>query len=162
MVEISKTITIKLILLISVVALSSAFFIEYVLGHQPCNLCLLERIPYGLAIILIILNYISKISGKLIILLLILTFIFSLIISTYHFGIEQGFFDESAICGLKDSPELITKEDILNQLAEKKVSCKDVTFRIFGLSLTSINIVLNLLFIIALLKIYTKYEKNRY
>ena len=149
----------EFIFVLSIISLISAFFIEYALGHKPCNLCLLERIPYGLAIILIILNYISKISGKLIILLLILTFIFSLIISTYHFGIEQGFFDESAICGLKESAELITKEDILNQLTEKKVSCKDVTFRIFGLSLTGINIILSLIITIILSKAYIKYEK---
>ena len=149
----------EFIFVLSIISLISAFFIEYALGHKPCNLCLLERIPYGLAIILIILNYISKISGKLIILLLILTFIFSLIISTYHFGIEQGFFDESAICGLKESAELITKEDILNQLAEKKVSCKDVTFRIFGLSLTGINIILSLIITIILSRTYIRYEK---
>ena len=41
----------KIILLFSFVALISAYFIEYVLGHQPCNLCLIERIPYGLSII---------------------------------------------------------------------------------------------------------------
>ena len=149
----------EFIFVLSIISLISAFFIEYALGHKPCNLCLLERIPYGLAIILIISNYIFKISEKLIILLLILTFIFSLIISTYHFGIEQGFFDESAICGLKDSPELITKEDILNQLAEKKVSCKDVTFRIFGLSLTGINIILSLIITIILSRTYIRYEK---
>ena len=149
----------EFIFVLSIVSLISAFFIEYALGHKPCNLCILERIPYGLAIILIISNYISKISEKLIISLLILTFMFSVIISTYHFGIEQGFFDESAICGLKDSTELITKEDILNQLAEKKVSCKDVTFRIFGLSLTGINIILSLIITIILSKAYIKYEK---
>ena len=149
----------EFIFVLSIISLISAFFIEYALGHKPCNLCLLERVPYGLAIILIISNYIFKISEKLIILLLILTFIFSLIISTYHFGIEQGFFDESAICGLKDSPELITKEDILNQLAEKKVSCKDVTFRIFGLSLTGINIIMSLIITIILSRTYIRYEK---
>ena len=57
MVEINKTITLKLIFLISIIALSSAFFIEYVLGYQPCNLCVLERIPYLLALIIIVLNY---------------------------------------------------------------------------------------------------------
>ena len=57
MVEINKTITLKLIFLISIIALSSAFFIEYVLGHQPCNLCVLERIPYLLSLIVIVLNY---------------------------------------------------------------------------------------------------------
>ena len=149
----------EFIFVLSIISLISAFFIEYALGHKPCNLCLLERVPYGLAIILIISNYISKISEKLIISLLILTFMFSVIISTYHFGIEQGFFDESAICGLKDSTELITKEDILNQLTEKKVSCKDVTFRIFGLSLTGINIILSLIITIILLITFIRYEK---
>ena len=149
----------EFIFVLSIISLISAFFIEYALGHKPCNLCILERIPYGLAIILIISNYISKISEKLIISLLILTFMFSVIISTYHFGIEQGFFDESAICGLKNSTELITKEDILNQLTEKKVSCKDVTFRIFGLSLTGINIILSLIITIILLITFIRYEK---
>jgi len=152
----------KIILIFSFAALISAYFIEHALGHQPCNLCLIERIPYGLSIILIITIFIIKENKKFVILLLILNFIFSLSISIYHYGIEQGFFQESAVCGAKILDENITKEDLLKLLVNKTVSCKDVTFRIFGLSLTSINIVLNLLFIIALLKIYTKYEKNRY
>ena len=93
--------------------------------------------------------------------LLILTFIFSFAISFYHYGIEQSFFQESSFCGVKSLPESITKEDLLKQLSEKIISCKDVTFRIFGLSLTSINIVISLLIIITLLKIFKKYEKNK-
>ena len=93
--------------------------------------------------------------------MLIITFIFSLAISFYHYGIEQGFFEESAVCGVKDFSENITKEDLLKQLSEKTVSCKDVTFRILGLSLTSINIVVNIMFIITLMKIYKNYEKNK-
>ena len=150
----------KIILLFSFVALISAYFIEYVLGHQPCNLCLIERIPYGLSIILIITLLVFRKNHKFLILLLILTFIFSLTVSFYHYGIEQGFFQESSICGVSGFNESITKEDLLKQLNEKTVSCKDVTFRIFGLSLTSINIVINLIFIITLLKIFIKYEKN--
>ncbi len=152
---------IKIILLFSFVALISAYFIEYVLGYQPCNLCLIERIPYGLSIILTITLLILKKNQKFLVLLLILTFIFSLTISFYHYGIEQGFFQESSVCGASGFNESITKEDLLKQLNEKTVSCKDVTFRIFGLSLTSINIVINLIFIITLLKIFIKYEKNR-
>ena len=93
--------------------------------------------------------------------LLILTFVFSFAISVYHLGIEQGFFQESAVCDVKNINENLTKEDLLKQLSKKIVSCEDVTFRIFGLSLTSINIVISLLFIITLVKIYTKYEKNK-
>ena len=151
----------KIIFLFSFIALISAFFIEYVLGHQPCNLCLIERIPYILSIIIIMATFIVKKNQKFLVLLLILTFIFSFAISFYHFGIEQGFFQESSVCGVKSLTEIITKEDLLKQLSEKTISCKDVTFRIFGLSLTSINIVISLLFIITLFKIFKEYEKNK-
>ena len=151
----------KLILILSIISLISAYFIEYVLGHKPCNLCLIERIPYGLSIILIITIFVIKKNEKFIVLLLILTSAFSLAISIYHYGIEQGFFQESAVCNTKNFIENITKEDLLKQLNERIVSCKDVTFRIFGYSLTSINVIISLLFIIILSKVYKIYEKNR-
>ena len=151
----------KIILIISLISIISAYFIEYALGHQPCNLCLIERIPYGLSIILISLNYFFKKNKKFIILLLIFIFFFSFAISVYHLGIEQGIFEESAICSLKNTTGIISKEEILKQLQEKAVSCKDVTFRIFGLSLTSINILLNLILIALLIKIYISYEKYK-
>ena len=151
----------KIIFLFSLIAIISAYFIEYILGHQPCNLCLIERIPYGISIILISLTLFLKKNEKFFILLLILTFIFSFAISFYHLGIEQGIFQESAVCGVKDFSENITKEELLNQLNEKIVSCKDVTFRVFGLSLTTINIAISLLFIITLFINYTEYEKNK-
>ncbi len=149
----------KLIFIISLVSIISAYLIEYILGHQPCNLCLIARIPYVLSIILIIGDYILRNNEKIIILLLILTFIFSFLISTYHFGIEQGFFEESAICGLKNAADIINKEELLKILNVKTVSCKDVTFRVFGLSLTSINIIISLIIIIILTRIYKTYEK---
>ena len=151
----------KIIFLFSFIALISAFFIEYVLGHQPCNLCLIERIPYGLSIIIIMAIFLIKKNQKFLVLLLILIFIFSFTISFYHFGIEQGFFQESSVCGVMSLTESITKEELLKQLSEKAISCRDVTFRIFGLSLTSINIVISLLFILTLLKIFNEYEKNK-
>tara|TARA_Y100000768_G_scaffold242489_1_gene183733 strand:+ start:452 stop:937 length:486 start_codon:yes stop_codon:yes gene_type:complete len=151
----------KIIFLFSLIAIISAYFIEYVLGHQPCNLCLIERIPYAISIILISLTLFLKKNEKFFILLLILTFIFSFAISFYHLGIEQGIFQESAVCGVKDFSENITKEELLNQFNEKTVSCKDVTFRVFGLSLTTINIFISLLIIITLTKNYIKYEKNK-
>ena len=149
----------KIIFFISFISLISAFFIEYVLGHQPCNLCLIERIPYGLSIVLIILNFFQKKFEKFTVLLLILIFSFSLLISLYHFGIEQGFFEESSVCGLKNASEIISKEELLKQLQVKNISCKDVTFRIFGFSLTAINILINLILVILLSNIFKNYEK---
>ena len=151
----------KIILSFSFIALIFAYFVELVLGYQPCNLCLIERIPYVLNIILIITTFILKKNENFFVVLLILISIFSFAISSYHYGIEQGFFQESTVCGVKDLTENLTKEDILKQLNEKNISCKDVTFRIFGLSLTSINIVINILFIITLIRIFTRYDKNK-
>ena len=161
MLNLSSKFNIKLIFAISLISIISAYFIEYILGHKPCNLCLIERIPYGLSIILIIINYIFKINEKFLILLLFLIFFFSFFISIYHLGIEQEFFKESAVCGLKELSGSVSKEEILKQLNEITVSCKDVTFKIFGLSLTSINILINLILITLLTKNYINYETKR-
>ena len=149
----------NIIFLISLISIISALFIEYVLGHQPCNLCLIQRIPYGLSIILVILNYFLKKNQQFIILLLILIFFFSFITSFYHFGIEEGFFEESAVCGLKNISNTISKEEILKQLQISSVSCKDVTFRIFGFSLTAFNMIISLILVIFLTNFFKNYEK---
>ena len=160
MAENRKNLLIKLIFLISIIALASAFFIEYKLGHQPCNLCILERIPYLLAIILILLNYKFNHLEKYFLILLIIVFFIATILSLYHLGIEQGLIQESMVCDLKSGSNLLSKEDILKQLQEKSVSCKDVTFKIFGLSLTTYNILISLLITIYTAKIYLSYDKN--
>ena len=149
----------KIIFIISLISIFSAFFIEYILGHQPCNLCLIQRLPYGLSIILLTLNYFSRKNEQFIIILLILIFSFSFIMSFYHYGIEQGFFQESTICGLKNTNDIISKEEVLKQLQSRIISCKDVTFRIFGFSLTTLNIVISLIITFLLIKIFKNYEK---
>ena len=145
---------IKFIFLISIIALVFAFFIEYILGHQPCNLCILERIPYLLAIIVVLLNYKFIQLEKFFILLLIIIFLAGTGLSLYHLGIEQGFIEESLVCDLKNGSNLLSKEEILKQLQEKSVSCKDVTFKMFGLSLTSYNILISILITFSTGKIY--------
>jgi disulfide bond formation protein DsbB len=149
----------NLIFLLCLISIISAYFIEYVLRHQPCNLCLIERIPYGLGLILITLNYTLIKNERFIILLLILIFVFSLIISFYHFGIEQGFFEESTVCGLKNTLNVISKTELLKQLQALTISCKDVTFRIFGFSLTAFNMIISLILIILLTNFFKNYEK---
>ena len=149
-----KKINYPLILLIlSFLILSLALIIEYVFGYQPCNLCLIERIPYSLSIIVLLLNFLFKKDQIFFSVLLMLIFSFSAIISIYHFGIEQGFFEESLIC-TSNNLDLISKEQILNSLKELNISCKNVAFKIFGLSLTTYNIFASLLMFILSAKIY--------
>ncbi len=161
MFKINKTLIIKCTFLISIIALASAFFIEYVLGHQPCNLCILERIPYLLAIIIILLNYKFIQFEKYFIIMLIIIFLAAAVLSMYHLGIEMGFIEESLVCDLKNGSDLLSKEDILKQLLEKNVSCKDVTFKILGLSLTSYNIIISVFIFYFITRAYLNYDKNK-
>ena len=137
----------------SILILISAFIIEYVFGYQPCNLCLIERIPYGLAIVILVLNYNFKKDQIFFSVLLMLVFLFSIIISIYHFGIEQNIIEESKVCA-SENLDSITKEGILNSLKEYKISCKNVAFRIFGLSLTTYNIIISIFMFLLSTKIY--------
>ena len=161
MVKNSKNLLIKLILLISIIALISAFFIEYILGHQPCNLCVYERIPYFLAILIVLINYNYNKLEKYLILLLAIIFLIATILSLYHLGIEQGFIQESLLCDLEKGANILDKDEILKQLQQKNISCKDVTFKIFGLSLTSYNIIISILLTITLIRFYFGYENSR-
>jgi disulfide bond formation protein DsbB len=150
----------KLILVFSIFAILSAYFIQYVLGHQPCNLCLIERIPYIASIITISIFLLLKRFEKLFLIMLISIFISAFVISGYHFGIEQGFIKESLVCDLNSTSVNLTKESLLNELKQKTVSCKDVTFKIFGLSLATINIFISLIISVIIIKIFLSYEKN--
>ena len=134
MLNLNKKNFFRLTFLISLFALISAYFIEYVLGHQPCNLCLIERIPYMIALIIITINFKFNHLERYLILLLVFVFLTSTLISLYHLGIEQGFIKESLVCDLKNSSKILSKEEILQQLQQKIVSCKDVTFKILGFS----------------------------
>ena len=160
MISIKNNTTLNLILLFSIFALLITYFIQYVLGHQPCNLCLIERIPYILTIIIITLILIFKKLEKVFLLLLTLIFVAATLISFYHFGIEQGFIKESLVCDLEAQTNSFTKEDLLKELKTKTISCKDVTFKIIGLSLTSINIIISLILSVITLKLFLNYEKN--
>ena len=149
------------ILAFSILSLSIAYFIQYVLGHKPCNLCIIERIPYIAGIILISLIFILNKYQKIISSLILIFFTFGAVVSFYHFGIEQGFFSESLICELTSS-ETLNKEELLNQLKKAEIiSCKDVTFRFFGLSLATINTIISVILSGIMIKVIKNYGKNQ-
>ena len=150
----------QILFIMSILILGTAFIIEYVFGYMPCNLCKIERIPYGLSIIILIVNYNFKGNQIFYSVLLMLVFSFSTIISIYHLGIEQGFFEESTVCATKNL-NLLTKEEVLKSLNELSISCKDVAFKIFGLSLTSYNIIMSVLMFLISKKIYSLSNDNK-
>jgi len=152
----------KGILIFSIFSLSAAYFIQYILGHKPCNLCLIERYPYLGAIIFISLFFIINRYEKVLLFSVLLLFIFGAVISFYHVGIEQNFFQESAICDVSNSLSNLQKEDLLKELKNTApISCKNVTFRIFGFSLATINTVISMILSGIMIKILFSYDKNK-
>ena len=148
------------VLIFSILSLSIAYFIQYALGHKPCNLCLIERIPYIASVILISLIFILNKFEKIISIIILLFFIFGAIVSFYHFGIEQGFFNESLVCDLGNN-ENLSKEQLLKQLKSSSiVSCKDVTFRVLGFSLATINTIISIVLSAIMIKVIKNYDKN--
>ena len=148
------------ILIFSILSLSAAYFIQYVLGHKPCNLCLIERIPYLVSIIIISLTFAINKFKKIIFLTVGLFFIFGAMISFYHYGIEQGFFSESLICTLGNGTTATSTQDLLKQLEKNTISCKNVTFEVFGISLAGINFIISLTVAFLTLRIHRNYEKK--
>ena len=159
--KINHITVLSLIMLFSIVALFAAYFIQYVLNHQPCNLCLLERIPYIASIIIISLRLFFNKLEKISLIVLSLIFFLATLIAIYHFGIEQGFIEESLVCDLNGQSNNLSKEALLNQLKEIPISCKEVTFKIFGLSLATFNIFISFLLGVITIKLFLSYEKNR-
>ncbi len=151
----------SLILIFSVFSILFAFYVEYVLEHKPCNLCLLQRLPYILSIILIILVTIFKNLERLLFLFLSLIFLLGSLLALYHVGIERSLISESYICGNGIDTSSTDKTEILNQLENKIISCKDVTFTIFGLSLATINTFISAVIATITINIFLKYEKKR-
>ncbi len=149
------------VLVFSILSLSIAYFIQYILGHKPCNLCLIERIPYLSAIILIALIFIIKRFEKTFSGIILIFFIFGAIISFYHVGIEQGFFSESLVCNLGNSGADLSKEQLLKQLENAPISCKEVTFRFLGLSLATINTIISIILSGIMIKVIKAYGQNK-
>jgi len=151
----------KGILVFSIASLSIAYFIQYILGHKPCNLCLVERIPYFASVVLITLMLLIDRFQKIIIIFILLFLIFGSVVSFYHVGIEQGFFNESFVCNLENSGSNISKDQLLQQLENAPISCKDVTFKFIGLSLATINTVISLILSVIIINILRNYEQNK-
>ena len=146
------------ILLVSLFAISSALFVEYVFSIQPCKLCLYQRIPYIFSIIVCFFGFFFP-KNKIFIYFLIIAFISSILISGYHMGIENNIFNEFSGC-TNNNLNTIDKAELLQSLNNLLPNCKDVNFKILGLSLATINFLLSIVLFIIIMK-YFNNEKNR-
>ena len=157
-----QTNNIFLIVILAIISITiiSTLIIQYWLGHEPCKLCFYERIPYFLSILLLIKILFFKKYEKISLLILSLVFVSSTALAFYHYGIEQGFFSESLVCKVEDLSKILSKEQLVEQLKQNSVSCKNVSFKILGLSLATINTIFSLFLSVIFIKLFLNYEKN--
>ena len=161
MIDKKNSLFLIIVLLLLILSLISAFIIEYGLGHKPCKLCLYQRYPYYISILLLTSVFVLKRNIRIHFLILSIVFFLGAIVAFYHFGIEQGFFEESAVCETKNLNQVLSKEDLLKQLKQNTISCKDVTFRFLGLSLASINTIFSLILSYIFFMMFKNYENNK-
>jgi len=148
------------ILFVNILVILSALFIEFFLKVKPCILCIYQRYPYYIITFLSLIYFLKKDLKILLILLIILTSLASIILSTYHVGIETGLIEETTSCKTSLNNNL-SKDAILKQLESNLASsCKEVNFKLFGFSLASINIILSLILTTIYYKIYLWMKKN--
>tara|TARA_B100000900_G_scaffold286903_1_gene245989 strand:- start:99 stop:563 length:465 start_codon:yes stop_codon:yes gene_type:complete len=152
----NKKIVLNSLIVFSFIALSFAYFVEFILGHEPCNLCKIERIPYMGSIIFISFLIFTNKWEKIILSLVLLLFIFGAVTSIYHVGIEQGIFSESLLCELGINNNIQDADELLKTLEKTSISCKDVSFKIFGLSLATFNAFLSIVISYILIKLLLK------
>tara|TARA_Y100000741_G_scaffold323346_1_gene273554 strand:+ start:109 stop:585 length:477 start_codon:yes stop_codon:yes gene_type:complete len=145
------------ILFYSLFAILFALYVEYILNYNPCKLCLYQRIPYIIAIFVSFIGYNYFKNNKILILVAII-FSISTLVSGYHYGIEKNIFSEFSGCATS-SLEITDKTELLKSLNKNVVSCKDVNFKILGISLAGINLLFSLLIVIYSLRTLF-YEKN--
>ena len=147
---------------ISILVLLSAYYIEHVLNYEACNLCLIGRIPYFFVITFSLIFFFFKKLKKIILKLILTSFISSILIAFYHFGIEQGFFNESLVCQLTGMVQGTSASELLQELENNKAkSCKNADFKMFGLSLATINLFISIILSIITFKDILKNEKNK-
>ena len=143
---------------ISIISLIGAVYIEYILGYKSCKLCLYQRIPYLFAIFISFIGF-NYHKNHFWLYLTIFTFLSSSLISGYHVGIENGLLNEFSGCS-KINIGITNKKDLLNSLNMERTNCKNVDFRIFGLSLATINFLISAIISVLTVNVI-RYEKNK-
>ena len=142
---------------LSFFSLAAALYIEYVLGIKPCILCIYQRIPYAIALLISVCAFFIN-NKKILLVILALTFIVSALISGYHVSIEKGFIEPIFSC-TSDNINALEKEEILKSLDNIQPNCKDVDFSLFGISLATLNLINS--FVLTVVIVYIlKYAKK--
>ena len=142
---------------LSLFSLITALYVEYILGFKPCVLCIYQRIPYAIAILISLSAFLIGYRNILLI-ILGLTFLAGILLSGYHVSIEKGIIEPLFSC-TGENIKALEKEEILKSLNNIQPDCRDVDFSIFGVSLATLNFIISFVLTIVIVYIF-KYAKK--
>ena len=146
-----------IILTLSFFSLIAALYVEYILGFKPCILCVYQRIPYAIAILISLFAFFIG-NRNILLIILGLTFLTGILLSGYHVSIEKGVIEPLFSC-TGENIKALEKEEILKSLNNIQPDCKDVDFSIFGVSLATLNFIIS--FVLTMIIVYIfKYAKK--
>ncbi|WP_345096270.1 disulfide bond formation protein B [Bartonella acomydis] len=145
----------------STIGLALAF--EYIGGYLPCDLCLIERLPYYGALPFLLLAGVGAWFFRMsswIQLLFFCVFIFmsiSLVLAVYHTGVEYGFWPAPPSCGLSAISRTTDVNQLFNQLNNiHPPACSEASFRFLFLSFAGWNVVSSFFYMLTSLYIASK------
>lgn len=151
----------KFLLLVQILILFSVYYIEYVMNIYACKLCKYQRLPFFFNIALLFLLILNKNRFFYFLYVLVISVVINIGIAFYHVGIEREFFTENQVCISKETPK--NEKDLLNQLINnQKSGCKEVRFKLLKLSLSELNLITNVVFLLICAHIvrHEKKQKN--
>ena len=130
------------LLIFKVLIILSAIYIEYILKVPACNLCLYQRIPYYLSILILFYIVFNKSTNIIPIISLAILMFVNIVLSIYHVGVEQQIISEPMLC--RSNSNIQNVDQLLENLKNNTfISCKDVNFTFLGFSLASINVLIS-------------------
>ena len=142
---------------LSFFSLIAALYVEYILGFKPCILCIYQRIPYGIAILISLIAFFIG-NRNILLIILGLTFLSGILLSGYHVSIEKGFIEPMFLC-TGENIKGLEKEEILKSLNNIQPDCKDVDFSLFGVSLATLNFIISFVLTIVIVYIFNYAKK---
>ena len=148
----------KFIFITNFLILIFVYYVEYGMNIYACKLCKYQRIPFFINLIILSIYFLNQHRFSKLLYALLVSIFMNISISFYHIGVENKIFAETKACNVDRT--IGSKDDLLNQLKKQGISgCSEVTFRIFGLSLSTLNFLSNIVFFIICVHILRNEKK---
>jgi len=133
-------------LLLPLALLGGALGSQYLGGLHPCEMCMWQRWPHAVAIVLALLAFTSPAEStrsRALVLLAALAIAVSGCIGVYHAGVEAKIFEGFTQCTATGKG--LSPSELLQEISHAPlVRCDEVQFRFLGISMAGWNAILSL------------------